>query len=564
MAKNLLPIRILFHSAFALVYLPAIALAYLDDVGLGLISLSALVCLGGFTALKVNQTAFLCIDIFFAVSLPMCLFVFISDTIFAVEDFSSDPDTGTFLPINLVATAIIVGLTVFYVLYIIIAAVTDKISGNAFLPVDPDYPPPPSSGTQRKVFLIGRRRTLTERAAVSNHCTSYIFQSSVFRKHPFEPTGWAIFRGIIAVYCFAGLLVFAAYTGYSGGETYANAGVTIQETILPKAQEALSNLLASGPYLSVAILYPISQSIPSDISVSGYAIGSRVVPVTSTFGPSDTANSQYWIADEYRWIDSTSFNVSWSGDVTLYTWATVANGDGPTNSSQAIYSPGFLLEPFQEYDIALTIISYKMNDFSWIFLEPYVRSAVASGSNKTVANFSYSSWMQIQIRQRDLITPSAPALFAQALSAIGGIYASVDVLFALIFGRTVLAILFGSKIISPFGVLGIVTRDRLRHLINEQYPRLQEDIERGGMAAYVSEVAIDPGLVPNSTSAHIRARAASTQAQASHAGDDAEGAGLIPLRSMEPSNTSGKSSHSQLQLPYAIEDYEPARKHDYE
>ncbi|KZP24959.1 hypothetical protein FIBSPDRAFT_856313, partial [Athelia psychrophila] len=57
------------------------------------------------------------------------------------------------------------------------------------------------------------------------------------------------------------------------------------------------------------------------------------------------------------------------------------------------------------------------------------------------------------------------------------------------------AIIFGTRAISPFGLLGIVTRNRFKKLIHEQYPRIQEDIERGGMAAYVSEVAIDAGLM---------------------------------------------------------------------
>lgn len=43
MAQNLLPIRILFHAAFALVYFPTIALAFVLDTNyLGPTSLSAL------------------------------------------------------------------------------------------------------------------------------------------------------------------------------------------------------------------------------------------------------------------------------------------------------------------------------------------------------------------------------------------------------------------------------------------------------------------------------------------------------------------------------------------
>ncbi|KZP15334.1 hypothetical protein FIBSPDRAFT_958988 [Athelia psychrophila] len=483
----------------------------------------------------------------------------------------------TFLPIDLAATVIILGLTASYVLYIIIAAVMDKVHGNPFLPGYSDDPPP-SFGTPQTVFCIGRRRTPTERTTVADHCASYIFQRSVFRKHAFEPTGWAIFRGIIAVYCFVGLLVFAAYTGYSAEETHASGGITIQETVVANATVASKfDRHSEGVnffYLSVAALTPVWQSIPPDFTVSrnwpkvppGYL---EFQNMTALATPSDAPNSQLWIDDsvpDYPWIEDYSFNVSWSGDVTLDTWVTVAAADGHTNSTQAIYSPGSPLFPFKDYVITQTIISYEMNGFPWLFLEPKILSAVDSGSNKTTASFSCRWQTQRQLTHRELISSSSgPALFAQALSAFGGLYTSIDVVFALIFGRTVLAILFSTRAISPFGLLGLITRHRFRRLINEQYPRLQEDIEHDGMTTYISEVAIDPGLVPNSTSAKLRARAAtSSQAQASYARDDAEEAGLISLRSMEPSNTSGKSSHSQLQLPYAIEAYEPARKHDYE
>lgn len=90
-----------------------------------------------------------------------------------------------------------------------------------------------------------------------------------------------------------------------------------------------------------------------------------------------------------------------------------------------------------------------------------------------------------------MTSPSGPALFAKALSAIGGVYAFIDGAFALIFRRTMLAILFGefvcevgfsslaknqagSEIVLPFRFLGIVTRDRFRRLINEQFPHMQD------------------------------------------------------------------------------------------
>ncbi|KZP23093.1 hypothetical protein FIBSPDRAFT_952409 [Athelia psychrophila] len=213
MAQNLLPIRILFHSAFVLVYLPTILLAFLlDGDWTGLVSLSAIAGLGIFATLdilaihrKVNQMAFLSINIFVAVCLPGCLWPMIVGDIMGIVDILGGRyvtylagDIG--FPLELTATVTLLGLSTFYVLYIAITAVIDKVGGNSFWPRYPDQPALSSSGPRRKVFL-GPRRTATERAVVTDHCASYIFQRSVFRKHAFEPTGWAVLRGIIAVYC---------------------------------------------------------------------------------------------------------------------------------------------------------------------------------------------------------------------------------------------------------------------------------------------------------------------------------------------------------------------------
>ncbi|KZP23091.1 hypothetical protein FIBSPDRAFT_930796 [Athelia psychrophila] len=202
-----------------------------------------------------------------------------------------------------------------------------------------------------------------------------------------------------------------------------------------------------------------------------------------------------------------------------------------------------------------------MNGFSWLFLEPQIHSVVDSGSNTTTASFSCSYKSQRQITYRSLSSPSGLVLFVKAISEIGGVYAFMDGAFAFMFGRTMLAILFGARAISPFGLLGIITRGRFRRLINEQYPYLQEDIERGGMAAYISEVAIDPGLVRSSESIHRRSRVASSS-QGSHTERDAGVTGIIHLRSMEPSRVGDDTNHSRL--PYVTEAYEPSRKDDYE
>ncbi|KZP03719.1 hypothetical protein FIBSPDRAFT_1055116 [Athelia psychrophila] len=102
----------------------------------------------------------------------------------------------------------------------------------------------------------------------------------------------------------------------------------------------------------------------------------------------------------------------------------------------------------------------------------------------------------------------------------------------------------GTRIISPFGLLGVIARNRFRRLIHEQYPYMQEDIDRGGMAAYVSEVAIDAGLTRSLESARGRARV-STPSHDS-LGPNAD-PGIMQLGNMEKSKTGDSTGHS---LPY--------------
>ncbi|KAG8955072.1 hypothetical protein FRC04_009529 [Tulasnella sp. 424] len=57
------------------------------------------------------------------------------------------------------------------------------------------------------------------------------------------------------------------------------------------------------------------------------------------------------------------------------------------------------------------------------------------------------------------------------LSATGGLYSAFDVIYILIFGRSLLAALFGGKPIAPFGALAsMIQRESFCKGLNEQYP----------------------------------------------------------------------------------------------
>lgn len=137
---------------------------------------------------KVNQKAFLFIDLFVAICLPGCLWPIIVGGITAITDvhdgysvtYSGLGELG--FPLEVTATVTLLGLSTFYVICIVISATIDRFHGNAFLPRYPDEAPLSSFGSPRKLFL-GRRRTPTEQKAVTDYCASYIFTRSIFRKH---------------------------------------------------------------------------------------------------------------------------------------------------------------------------------------------------------------------------------------------------------------------------------------------------------------------------------------------------------------------------------------------
>ncbi|KZP03519.1 hypothetical protein FIBSPDRAFT_941478 [Athelia psychrophila] len=240
------------------------------------------------------------------------------------------------------------------------------------------------------------------------------------------------------------------------------------------------------------------------------------------------------------------FNLRWTGDYSLVMWASSAFSIGLMNSTQVQMTRPLILAPFKDYTISLIFIRYSRGTSIFHSFIPDIITSVDSGSrsNTSVATFSFNNFCQ-QILERDLSAPSNFSSVANALSEIGGTLSFIDGLFALIFGRTITAILFGSRIISPFGLLGVVARKSLKRLIHEQYPHMLEDIECGGMAAYVSEVAIDAALMPDKPSS----KECSSFPESSFIGEDAGGWNTIELN---PRQTG--SSASYLRLPYVVEE----------
>ncbi|KZP07926.1 hypothetical protein FIBSPDRAFT_996577 [Athelia psychrophila] len=593
MARDLLPIRILFHVTFAFVYLPIIGLGFtyglsgmegnyksVSEISFhlsfiknhfdGIIGLAALGGLGIFPALdiltiwrNVNQRVFLAIEIIVVVLMPLSVCPIIVACIWTIWrawmttlsvnhcfvatppwwcsliDVVGIPDDPISSALVIAATSAILGLNVAFVSYICIAAVMDKLSGNGFLPIYPGDSSLSSPGTGRRWYLFGAQRTPTERTVMVSHCAEYVFRNSVFRKHKFEPAGWAIFRGIIAVYACIGLVVSSAYAGFTQFQLHSNTIYTPKDTMY-----TVTSCVEFDRFLA----YFSVTALTADL-ISFDAFNSTIIPHTNP-PPVLSPNESFSSPMPAVWATSspyppTKFDLQWTGDYSLVMWASSAHSIAFMNSTQVSLTSPLILAPFKDYTISLILIKYTRGALIFHSFAPDVITSVESrsGSNASVAIFSFNNFCQ-QILARDLSAPSTFSSVAYVLSEIGGTLSFIDGLFALVFGRTIMAILFGSRIISPFGLLGIVTRNCFKRLIHEQYPLMLEDIDRGGMAAYISEVAIDAALMldKSSSKGHI-------SSESSFIGDDAGGADNISLRRLE---TGGSASY--LRLPYVVEE----------
>ncbi|KZP04889.1 hypothetical protein FIBSPDRAFT_1054400 [Athelia psychrophila] len=511
MARNLLPIRILFHATFAFVYLPAIVLGFTSGLDAqqwterklsfaqkhfnGITSLAALVGLGIFAALDiltvrrtVNQRAFLIIEIIVVVLLPLSVWPMIISSIGVVwpEWFLSlilDPCltadglhvSGWFcnqilsigIPTDgaisgsasvVAATVAILALNIAFFLYIGMVAVTAKYHGHKFLPIyPPGAPSLPSPKTGQKWYLFGTPRTPKERVAMVSHCTDYIFRNSVFRKHGFEPAIWATFRGTIAVYSYLGLVAFSVHAALS--EAQLRNTLTVNEQLFTMSDVSgtalnynnLSVASCLGPPLGTYAFTKVNPEQNPPPTLSGDATGEEW----------QSPSRGFWTTDVIS-----NFNISWTGDYSLVTWVTSDDVDsspsctGNFDSTQVNSTNPMVLAPFQQYHISLTGIVYYFPECEFTLWIPDIVRSVdgVSGFNTSMAMFSFNAYYQQQILIRDFTPPSIFASVARVLSTIGGTLSAIDGLFALVFGRTIMAIIFGTRIISPFGLLGLVTR----------------------------------------------------------------------------------------------------------
>lgn len=147
---------------------------------------------------EVNQRAFRVIEIFVIIGLPASAWPVIVSLLSLVpgplaeyfQNYNSKfwpwkliddlktPGNDVSMAFAITATFAVLAPSAIYILYIYVARLMDELR-----PQNSHWHPQSSSRTQKKWYFIGAQRAPAERMAVINHCASYIFQKTVFRKH---------------------------------------------------------------------------------------------------------------------------------------------------------------------------------------------------------------------------------------------------------------------------------------------------------------------------------------------------------------------------------------------
>lgn len=135
---------------------------------------------------------------------------------------------------------------------------------------------------------------------------------------------------------------------------------------------------------------------------------------------------------------SHDFSVSWNVPVPLTLCMTAGDIPGNITSVQYSWTNGFTLHPSKNYSISLSMVTYTRGSVSWISFEPgrpilaTLRHLIDIPTNRwDAASFSVNVNQRL-FTHRDLGTPSIFVGVAHVLSGIGGTFAFIDGLFALI------------------------------------------------------------------------------------------------------------------------------------
>lgn len=177
------------------------------------------------------------------------------------------------------------------------------------------------------------------------------------------------------------LFVFSAYTCYTESQLYSDQTYTVTETMLSITQcESIDDyphlsvnafkakLVSLFQFLIVRLLMRIIQSSFNYIDSSTSSLPHK----TLTLFPNQSFVNrapEVWTAG-FSESQSSGFDLTWTGNYSLFMWATAANGFSFMNSSQVNLTSPLILAPFKSYTILLSMTKYVLGSLSFLSYVP--------------------------------------------------------------------------------------------------------------------------------------------------------------------------------------------------
>ncbi|KAE9398099.1 hypothetical protein BT96DRAFT_920985 [Gymnopus androsaceus JB14] len=338
--------------------------------------------------------------------------------------------------------------------------------------------------------LFGRKRSNDERQIIKEQVSTVIFRHSIFRKHPFEPSSLGIARGLVAFYVNIVFVVYAIDLYFSITTTSATVFTTQTTMVATEMALSIDALVARASLLrnysfSEGMAFFIATSSTTEDALSDLAISFSAFDGTNS-ARNCTSDSEGGIIE-----------ISTSSNSTISVW--VMNTHNPTSGWEEVAAklslPYFLLPnssvtgstyPFKYITPSLTWISY-------VIANPQTAVSL-SNTTSLKLDASFPTLMaQMYMPVEEFISPTISTTIFNVLSKAGGLFASGNGFFILIFGRSIWAVIVGGRPLSPFGIFGWIPS--VKRNIHLHYPHLQSDCERGGMASFVEEVGMNVGIV---------------------------------------------------------------------
>ncbi|KDQ64256.1 hypothetical protein JAAARDRAFT_52232 [Jaapia argillacea MUCL 33604] len=404
----------------------------------------------------------------------------------------------------------------------------------------------PGQAISEHYKIFGIPRHIEERRAlIHDAIVDFLFRETVFRKHPFEPAGIAFLRGFVAIVALAGLSLYSLnllvaqpvvesvslpirtsvgspqWLSWYVGKVHPKFGRPVLSDmafIFGQMQYNWSVAVNdSGIPLFPGSFYPLPPGVTIGatlINMDGQNVSCPRTMIPPFEGRSydivnctieDTTQPpplHIQLTVDYSGIEP-SINMS---DINFYTvqgsfalpdWATFIDLMMPSISAFPLIQ-GLHVQAFTSFG-GRRVIKQSYKDVLGIGAN-YVEFSIYTHGNllpdlQAAVQFppTTSSLVLSQaVEFSDMVTQEDYRRYTliSGLASIGGVFTVVDGVFAMAFGFSIMAIISGSKVISPFGVVGLILRKQLRHAIRQQYPGLKAEIQAGGMGSFLHDTAI--------------------------------------------------------------------------